>query len=627
MKKTLLCIAAILAAMTVAGAEAATPYSYRFDDISGPSGRGAQWIVVTRSNDSRGAPIGGERGEVIRTNADIVNSRDHVYISGTSGTQGATLEDEPILYVFLAFPNFSVSPSVEFSLRNQGQAIPYTQDVTIAGDSYRVERTSLPDSTGSSGSYRFDLFKSIREDRYGTERLYMSFHQNPDYTPSQTLVIPLILANVADGSAARNPLLIKATMRDNNDNIVAYDRFTWGVAENIEVGGQNDWIFVPLENSDINANPVSYNLTTDITNYSGIRYALDRYDLLSQRETLFPSAWALDLPPEVTDIPSVVSLDGLSHVPPGFITTYNQSFDVVSGRKNIFSMYSVDPAGIPYDMVLAHPPIFGVKRGEKSGTDYFVSGFELLPSDTEFLRKAADALGGREAKIFSGDVSGSIDGVFATADAVSAIKVNAAMPEGLLRSNDVTGLLPLHVTFNMPNGHRFISPRWNALVTEWKNSGQARDIFSRYYSLYSYDSSGRKTDLFEWLRNRGAFEKVVKVFIDEARQRVSLSFIVMLTDKDSQRFDILRDSSVISQNSFDYLVIGDSNANDYWDMTFFVAPLEEALDEDGDGTGGGSGKGDSGGGGGCSSAGFSVFALTVAGAALAIRKKRRADGA
>jgi hypothetical protein len=600
---------------------------YRFDDISGQSGRGAQWVAVTDRMNSVGAAVGGSHSEDIRASGNIVNSRDHIYVRNAVDS-GIASADEPIRFIFAAFPGFAVSPTVQFMWRgDETDAGEYDQDVTIAQDAYIVDKKLLSGLSDPVKRYLFELTKVLNNTQYGTERTYMRFHQNPDYTPSQTLQIPLVLANVRDGSAIDAPLLFRTAVRDNSGSIAAYDQFKWAVSGNKEVGGDDNWIFVPVQNEDINSVSVDYRLVTDVRNFCGIRYGLDRYDLMGWRETLRPKRWAMDLPVTVKDISPDIRLDELSHIAPGLITTYDQSFNVAGGRHNVFTVYAVDAIGTaplnPFVLKLAHPLIFGVSRGTSNGDVYNVTGFQLLPSDTEFPRKAASSLGVRKIAMPSQDVVSPtvVTGGFVTADAVGTVKANVAMPDGMLRSNDVTGILPLHVTFNLPSANRFIGPKWDDLVDAFKLSGSVRDLFAENYSLYAYSTGGRKTDIFEWLRKHDALEKVVKVFVDEERGMVTLSFVVMLLDGDAKLW-MLRDSSAVPSYSYDYLAMGDGTLNDAWDVSFYVAPLDgsqSGSDPSGDDSG-------SSGGGGCDAGAAGLLLIPALTVLAALRQGKGLKG-
>ncbi len=624
-----LLLAALLLACAAPATEAA--YYYRMDDVYGPSGIGAQWIVKTGEGFTRGAAadVTHVKGGVdIQTTANIVNSRDHVYnTNGTAIGMPFPIPEDPIHYIFMVIPGDKISMRVAFDWLNPNPGTSYTQDVNIGDDYFITQKTPLSSTSGPSKRFQFDMTKLYNQYGFETNRTYMRFHQNPDAQPSQTILIPFVIANVDNGTAEENPILFRSTMRETtsgrNGDIVAYNHFTWDVTADFEVGNNADWIFVPLKNKNIDYNTVEYDLTTDVTNYSGIRYALDRYDRnMSNKEVLYPSRWAMDLPSTVTDIDPEIVLDELSHMPPGLITTYVQKYNVVTATKGIFSMYPVDGSGLvgsPHNLTLVHAPVFGFDLGRESGQDYAVNGFELLPSDVEFLPKAARTLGRREAAMPNENhsvMSGAVEPGFVTADAVSTIAIDSKVPSAMMVSEDVAGLMPLHVTFNLPRSNRYIAPKWDAMMQEWKSTGKVRSLFARNFSLYAHSAAGENMDLFEWMRRHDAFERLVKVFMDEAKQSVTVSFVVMLQDDPYLSPALIYDRSVTTDNA--YLALRDGKEDDRWNMTFFVAP----ADYTGEGGNEGEGSWGGGGGGGCDAGAIPAFAALCL-CILSIASRRR----
>jgi hypothetical protein len=196
----------------------------------------------------------------------------------------------------------------------------------------------------------------------------MTFHQNPNATPSQTINVPLVIANVVDGTAADKPLEFRTILRDNEDgDIVAYDHFEWNVTGDKEFGGDNDWIFVPLPDESIDRWDIDYDLTAHIRNFCGIRYELQRYDNAGYNlNRIYPRRWDMDLPSNVTGVYSRLYLEELSHIAPGMITTYIQNYNVRTAAKKIFQVYGVDTdaaGNTPRDLLLRHSTIFGVDLG------------------------------------------------------------------------------------------------------------------------------------------------------------------------------------------------------------------------------------------------------------------------
>ncbi|MDR1915583.1 MAG: hypothetical protein LBQ58_03295, partial [Synergistaceae bacterium] len=308
------------------------------------------------------------------------------------------------------------------------------------------------------------------------------------------------------------------------------------------------------------------------------------------------------------------------------ITRYVQRYNVVTGSKGIFSMYPVDGTGLvmsPHDLTLNHPSVFGLRLAQQDAAiDYFtVTGFELLASDPDFLKKAASTLGRRSAAMPTpeqGVMANAVSAGFVTADAISTISVNTRVPAPMMISEDVAGLLPMHVTFNLPRSNRYIAPRWNTLLNEWKTSGSITNLFSNMFSLYIHDASGYEINVTNWLRDRGILPRALKVFADEVNGCVTVSFIVMITDSDGTDLTLVDDKSSMSGTDNSYLVVRDGNRNDMWDMTFFVAPTDSTSS-------GGSPGGDqqSGGGGGGCDAGVPLFVALLSAVGLYLLKAMR----
>ncbi|MDR1977605.1 MAG: hypothetical protein LBQ42_02610 [Synergistaceae bacterium] len=542
---------------------------YRFDDLYGPSGKGAQWMVVTGDMDTGGSPT----AVPMVTTANFVEYRDSVLLMNGGVSSG------DIQTLFLVLPETQGTMLVNFDWTPPyPTAASYTQDVLVDNAFYQVIKTPLSVSSGPGKSFSLDFLKSSGS--YESVRGNFIFHQNPASTPSQTLQIPFIIANVYNGTAEGNPLLFKTTIRDasvgssGSGNIVAYDRFDWNVVDDKTVGADNDWVFVPIPKLPIDANTVNYRLSTEVVNYTSIRYALQRYDGYAWAP-LSPSRWAFDTP-AAGDVPTSIYLDELSHIPPGLVTIYNQSFNVVSGVREAMHMYPVDPASGFRDLTIAHRSIFGLDLGSVKDSanpnSYIVAGFQLLSAGIDFLSKVGSAMGVSNVKMpepTDGVMSSSVSYAYIAGDVIASLGVDAGVP-ARMRGNNGSGLLPLHVTFNLPRANQLVSPKWDSLLQEWRGSGNIRNLFSSSFSVYLQDSYGKNLDLTEWLNDVEAHDKTVKVFLDEQRNVLTVSFIVMLMDGAKATARVVNDATTATNNT--YVVVMDGNANNRWDMKFFVAP-------------------------------------------------------
>ena len=173
------------------------------------------------------------------------------------------------------------------------------------------------------------------------------------------------------------------------------------------------------------------------------------------------------------------------------------------------------------------------------------------------------------------------------------------------------------------------------MLKVWRNTGRIEDMFANKYDLYLRAGDSNVWNLTQELKDKGFYNELVKVFLDEDRGRLTqdnysglltVSFIVMLMDgtRDGKRpeLSIVPDNSITQQNN--YIVVRDGTQDNRWNMTFFVAP-SGWQDNPNHGNGNSSNSAPEGlssgssGGGGCNSLGIAAMIL---GAALLISKRR-----
>jgi hypothetical protein len=371
---------------------------------------------------------------------------------------------------------------------------------------------------------------------------------------------------------------------------------------------------------------VNYDLRTDITNYSGLRYGLQRQDLVTASGFIRPTQWKMDLPPNVNEneieVDPRVELDELSHIPPGLITTYDQQFNVVSGANLILRLYPMDEIQSPRNLRLVHPSILGVDLGKEQGDDFNITGFRYMSSQS-FPDRVRTALGSRTVvmpELDDGAISGITSQAFVDRSAINTLAIDAPIPRRMVVSDDMDGLLPLYVTLKIPSTNSSMISRWTSLLTRWREYGSIKTQFANNFSLYVHYPDGTNLDLFDWLQRNNNFDRVIKVFLDEELEVVTVSFIVMLMDGESKTIAVVEDSTSAGDNGF--IVMRDGNANERWDTTFLTAPVgyiqaEPGTGDQGDGSGSGGG-----GGGGCG-VGASALAIFLLCAAVVGYKKGR----
>lgn len=710
---------------TPRGASRHYPMLYRMDDVFGNSGSRGQWVMIVKSRDiyadtRGGTELGFERYETrggkmntlgMVTGANIVNERNSVYLyngfyeprntpvytpnfSNPAQNNPAVM---PIRQIFMVIPESQAETSIDFYLRSDldkdathtgSNTQPWTLDVNVGDDGYRTIKDARGQfsSNPQANKYIFELLKNRDTDKYSTLRTYLSFHQNPSESPSQTINIPLIIANVAMGSAVEKELEFNTVIRDlgtagtanTNGQIIAAHHFTWDANSNKTISSSegDDWLFVPQTNANrlddtINTN---YQVTIDVKNYSGLRYALQRYDLMNnagenyERRDIDPDSWRFDLPETVTDVDKTIVLDNLSHIAPGLVTRYSQRYNIRSLSQRLMRIYPADTVSdhsSPRDLVLTHNRIGGVILGSnlvaadgvytQRHTD--VRAFYYLKQDDAFLtnnnakstlhlykagdKAVVDAVAAMPAPGTAIDVaSGVSTNAFVTDAAIGTVKFNISIPEGMNYVSDDPALnkvtvLPVIVTINVPSTDPYLTRDdiWNQMLEKWRADANIKDLFHQYFRIYSRlddnayvtDENLRNYNVSDFLMHSGAFSDNVKVLLDEERKCLTISFMAMLVDSAIGEYGTLTDSLDVSVAGLrgigtrKFLSILDGNRNDRWDLTMYVRRVNIGV---GSGQGGEPQTSSKGGGGGGCATGTGVAICASAVWALARRKDR-----
>lgn len=650
-------ILTVAAALSISPAEA----EYLFDDLYGPSGIGEQWMVITGGLDTVGARAGGSVTDTsdqmaLEASGDIVSGRNSVVVmNGKSTPQLGVNANRDIHRVFFVItdgvddvPRGTLTVDYHAPLINEAT----TTDVLDGSfPEYQVKKT--PQATVNKTAKRYELMFEKRSNQnqasggYGSVRGTLIFHQNPSNTRSQTLEVPFVIANVCDGTAEKNPLDIRATLRDNNTvnrqrNIVAYNKISWNVTDTKTAGG-DQWVLLPVSTMYPTEEKIYYNLITEVRNHTAIAYATQRYD---DYDTTYANLWwRFDLPHTFTNaednLHEKFQLNDLSHAAPGLITGYAQRYNVNEGQKRALRLYPVDPAGSHYDLILNHRVLRCIDIGRAEGSasnyndplPYQAMAFNLRAASTNFLENVATKMktvGGQELTVMVPSTTNffsqnSIADAYVSDNAIVSFTVKQSIP-GNLRKNGTEGMLPLHVTVNLLKRDLQTSGHWDELATEWHNRGDIRKLFSDYFRVYliSHQDDGNDIhwDMSETLQDKGDYYDQVKVFLDGDRECITVSFMMMLMDgtRDGTRptFDLAQDITNTTENKF--IIVRDGKKDNKWNLTCYVAPAgfkennnsNVSEDKPGDVS---SNKG-SGGGGGCSALGSGVLLLALTALAL-----------
>ncbi|MDR1731489.1 MAG: hypothetical protein LBR61_05290 [Synergistaceae bacterium] len=639
-------LALVLWTSGAASAASTNPYHfswYQLRDVSGEKDghtvAGSQWFatvtdwhwvdsawVAYRDTD------GGEAPEApMVTSADLVSDFNGVYLKDPQDelAWGDDVSFDPIESVCLVITEGRGELNVNFG-NNYAHHMPYgtsepaMEDVLLSVPDYVTRVTPDTPTLVPGGSWLETNMRLQSESpqTYGSSLGYLTFRQSASFDTAftgyrESIKIPLVVANVFDGPAseAGNELYFDMTVL-NGTEPVTRQKFRWGAAQNMtrDMGT----FFMILASSD--AAP-RYALRTRVTNRTGVRYRVQRYDNIGSGgyEEIWPQYWMYDLTPDLyATLPASFELDPQSQIAPGLITTYNSSMDMTYGSSESLRLYPYQGAAAPSDLRLTFRKVGGMLRqGTKSTTGATVTAFNMTfadvaeNSDNTRAEIAKYAGGSPSMPVASFDFSGVYDR-YIKADAISSFQIFVDMRDpsadvtasgDVVSSNDVpavssgVALLPVHIRMR-------VSRKEAPLVNQWDAIENADSVISALANICavwvrSDATAERDMNLFTTLRNRGySVERCVQAFTYE--DFVYIDFIVLIADAVSQNTGKTAFCEVVQDDGVPYILIGDGAADGKIDLSFFVAPAGEAPSLDDPATPTTPVSPGSGGGGGCS---------------------------
>ena len=590
---------------------------YQFDDLTGPSGRSWQWMAINNQGDT----FGDTHTNAIDVSADLITNTEDAVINVLSGKSVSDIDNRNLHTLFFVLTdeygefdmNFR-SPTMRFEAitSNLGLSTIMPED----SSPYTAAKTANGQPEGNNydalwSNYHFNIYRNRSTGTYDTVVQYFYFQQNPTNTASQGIPRPLVITTVEPDNASKAPLELRITMRDasNSGNIVAYAHEYWNVEEDGSSSG-NQWVFVPVDDLSviINNSRINYYLTTEIANHTAYRYASATYD--SNNTTQRPSYWKFDLPryQGSTYVESSFQLAPSSHAAPGLVTVYERPFNVNEKNKRVLRLYPVDDVrgtGI-YDFRVNHNVIFGKRLGDTYKKPasvgrfnlFEVTAFQLRPASMTFYETLAGVVGSKgEVKPLTtqnfnaNSVSSNANTEAIPSAAMQYFTVNQSIP-GSLRTDKNEGIMPLHITFNIPVTMVEDRTWWKEMADRWQNGSGIAEQFLDKFHIYLLTQTGGKDnpwDLSQYLDNRGIYTDQIKVFFDADRGTmtqdnnsglITVSFIVMLMDgtRDGKRpeLSIVKDDTGLDTD-MSYMVIRDGVSDNKWGMTFFIAPSDYPI--------------------------------------------------
>lgn len=639
---------------------------YQFDDLQGPSGVSYQWMILNNASNTFGA----SHEFAIDVSGDVLTTGGAL-LEVLNGDSVSAIDDRSLHTFYIV----AVDGHAEFDMNFRSPSLVFIQDVATPNlqAMTNVTENAVPyiDTKTANGKpsgdyddlwrqYKFQIDRNRDTGNYDTVAQYFYFQQNPNTLPSQGIPRPMIIANVSPYSAQEEPLELRMTLRDtsNNDgNITAYDRDTWYLNESKTTGGLQ-WVFVPVDNLNTDNTRINYYLTTEVVNHTSYRYAAYDGQVSTANSRVYPYSWRFDLPrfQGANDIVRDFQLARESNIAPGLVSVYRRAYNVNEENKRPLRLFPVDDpstSGI-YDLRLNHRIIYGKRLGETykySSTDgakfnlFEITAYQPRPNSMNFYDNVALITGSsRTVSPATSNLTASSVSHTQTSqipnEAIQYFTVNHTIP-GTLRSSSTEGILPLHITINIPVTQINDRDWWNDMLTEWRNSGSIGEMFADKFEIYlltETNGTANPWNLSQELMNKGIYSDQIKVFFDEERGRITqdndrglitVSFIVMLMN--GTRDGVRPELSIVSDNSVtqdkDYIVIRDGNDDNKWKMTFFIAPSGYTVNPDplpdipasDDKSSKSSG---SSGGGGCNY-GHGIMALSVIAMMMINRKKER----
>lgn len=475
-------------ALTLALCAGAAFADYKFDDLYGPSGRSFQWMVLNQANDTWGE----SHRVAIDISGDVITTGDAV-LNVLSGKSETTITDRELDTLFIVAAEGQAEFTMNFraltldnrayvfdtATPNLALSTPWDEQATT-NELYTDTKEPLGQPEGEEyydglwRSYNFQIARAATN-QYDSVAQYFYFQQNPTYSPSQGIPRPMVIANVGAGAADTpdRALKLRAILRDSssaNANIVAYDQFTWTMTGPKTAGGRQ-WVFVPVDDLNIDNSRINYYLTTEVINRCALRYAA--YNGTSN-QLQYPDMWKFNIL-RLHGSPYIArsfTLHADSHIAPGLVTVYRRSYNVNETDKIPLRLFPIDdPTGIGvYALTMNHNILFGKRLGEtyklaaseggfnqleitafqprtETGAAFYSEAARITQSDWDLQDRKSVAV--PTTNILTGSSIKRERTAIMPSSAIQYFTIEQTIP-GNLRTNQVEGMLPLHITFNIP---------------------------------------------------------------------------------------------------------------------------------------------------------------------------------
>ena len=517
------------------------------------------------------------------------------------------------------------------------------EDVLLSAEGYAVSvQPNRPQRVmpGESMTANVSLTAENPE-AYGSRLGYIAFRQSASFDTGyvgwrESLHVPVVVANVHDGPASDpgnelyfDMMIFNRTL--SGDTVVGMGdiekriQFRWGVDREMT----QDLGALYMMRHSLNSGLPSYHLETRITNRTGTRYRLQRYDMIggprdntgsgdvgggswdmTARYTfrdIRPDHWKYDLTPDLYgSLPDHFQLDAHSQIAPGLVTVYKNrvgtgynTLNTSYGTSESFRLYPFSEAR-HHDLRLSYRRVGGMALtgGASEATGRWrVQGFrwdqfaDVVQNDEQTTYEL-EKLMGKPASLGSSAVGAS--DAYVRSSALNAFEIKTDVPAGLVSmdvsmdvvvSKDVSGdvvqmvsrdvpatiaVQPMRVRLRIPRREQILVGRWEQL-SEAADGKALLKQFMRFGTVWlrSGRADERDTNLFTAISQRGVDPaECVSAFL--YNDELYLDFILLLADAKSPREGYTAYLRTFRDDGIPYILIGDGAADGVWNLGLYV---------------------------------------------------------
>ncbi len=572
--------------------------------------------------------------EIYNSSGTLVYKRSDDIIYDANDNKKYTLENSNNGSFLYVVPVRSISERIQLTDVDELYTIRSTfssnQNEVLPNEALSANFTIIGDSTN-----------------YGSVLGYINFSQHANLADGysnygESSLIPVVIANVVDGNASDYPLDFDMIIYDTNNlidqngnrntrnnntavstaltdesQIIDRVKFNWAVEAN-ETKDLGTFFIVRNAGEDTTLMP-EYYIETRITNNTGTRYRLQRYDMLNQGD-ITPDHWEYNIVRDSRGtLPDKFYLDPHSQIAPGLITVYNNTANTLStgtDTQNSFSLYEYSSTS-PKNLTLKYKIIAGMTAAGNmvnlyTSNDVGVRGFSMTfvntAQNTDNTQYQLRSIMGKNGSMIAAADSAVTPAVsYLGSERQNAFQISKAVPTGLVEystssaniaaesgdteSGDVSepvaitiALQPVQFRLKLQRANSLISSHWSELASS-ESSEEVLNKFRNYATVWVRSAAAPELDvdlLSSASRSFASIDKslpeCVKAFVYD--DELVLEFMAVLadagiTDSNGYTNPFIR---AFKDDGVPYILIGDGAADDIWNLEFFIGSTSLAQD-------------------------------------------------